>query len=276
MRSFDEAFAPEARDGGSFVSLDGFGGLTLGCATLAAARKLPDMSLHSVHTCFLRPVPTEHPVELRVESLSHGRRFARRRVEIREGDRLYFELLASFAGPLAGPDFDDDPDIERPEPEDLPSELEVAEAEGWDSDGGPHRLIEMRWCGRPWDLSGPAASSRYETWVRPLVPPESAAGRDAGIVFLSDYHSHWPATRKLGGSFDTEGFVSLDQVVWIHRDDAWDDWWLFSSWTDQGHAGRSLGHRTLRTRDGRLVASMAQEAMIPGARLLANGGTRNP
>lgn len=73
--------------------------------------------------------------------------------------------------------------------------------------------------------------------------------------------------RKLGGPFDAMGFTSLDQSVWIHRDLPWDDWWLLTSWTDQAHAGRSLGHRTLRTRDGLLVASMAQEAMIPGARL---------
>ena len=130
----------------------------------------------------------------------------------------------------------------------------------------------MRWCGKPWLLDGPSEDSRYHAWVRPAAlssnsaSAASVAGRAAGIAFTSDYHSHWPVARKLGSSFDTTDFTSLDQSVWVHRGDPWDDWWLLTSWTEQGHAGRSLGHRTLRTRDGRLVASMAQEAMIPGAR----------
>ena len=156
--------------------------------------------------------------------------------------------------------------LEVPAPEELPSDREVARTEGWEWDDDFERVIEMRWCGRPWALETSAADSRYQAWVRPCAPPRSAAGRAAGIAFTSDYHSHWPVARKLGGPFDTTGFTSLDQSVWIHREDPWDDWWLFTSWTDQGHAGRSLGHRTLRTRSGRLVASMAQEAMIPGAR----------
>ena len=86
------------------------------------------------------------------------------------------------------------------------------------------------------------------------------------LYFLADYHSHWPVARMLGEHFEPDHYTSLDQSVWIHRDEPWDDFWLHSSWTRGGHAGRALGHRTLHTRDGRLVASMAQEALIPGAR----------
>jgi len=267
--SFAAAFAIERTGDGLFeASLDGFGGHTLGCATLAAARTVTGLSLHSIHTCFVRPVPTDRPARLQVSSLSDGRRFARRRVEIRDGEKLCFDLIASFAAASEGPEFADDPPAPPPpQPEDLPSELEVAAAEGWQRrDDHPHP-IELRWCGRPWAVDGPCASSRYDAWVRPIVAPADDALRAAGIAFVADFHSHWPVARMLGGNFEPNGFTSLDQSVWIHREDAWNDWWLLTSWAELGHAGRSLGHRTLRARNGDLIASMAQEALIPGARL---------
>src|SRR5512134_2065935 len=81
--------------------LPGFGGVTLGCATLAAARST-DLALHSLHVYFLRAVPTERPVELAVSRVRDGRRFAHRRVEVRDGPRVCCELVASFAAPGSG------------------------------------------------------------------------------------------------------------------------------------------------------------------------------
>ena len=266
--SLAEMFAIEPSGDGVFrAELDGFGGFTVGCATLAAARTVEKLGLHSIHTCFVRPVPDDRPALLHVEPLSNGRRFARRRVEIRDDGKLLFHLLASFAAPSAGPDFADAaPGGPPPEPETLPTDREVAEREGWER--SMDHPFEMRWVGRPWAPEGPCDSSRYSVWVRPRVAPPDDALRGAAITFLSDFHSHWPVARKLGDHFEPDGYTSLDQSVWIHRDQPWDDFWLLESWADGGHAGRSLGHRTLRTRDGLLVASMAQEAMIPGARLL--------
>jgi acyl-CoA thioesterase-2 len=129
----------------------------------------------------------------------------------------------------------------------------------------------MRWVGRPWDAEGkPAEQSGFQVWVRPREPLADPRVRGAAITFLADFHSHWPVARKLGSNFDTVGFTSLDQSVWIHHEQPWDDFWLFDSWSPAAHAGRSLGHRALRTRDGTLIASMAQEAMIPGAELNVN------
>lgn len=263
--SFEAIFAIEREADDTFTAeLDGFGGFTVGCATLAAARTAPGLSLHSIHTSFLRPAPTERPVALQIRTISNGRRFARRCVEIREGEKLLFHLLASFAAPSEGPELTDGEPPDAPPPESLPTAREVAEREGWDH--FEDRPIEMRWVGRPWSVDGPSDSSHTQVWVRPRVAPSDDSLRAAGICFLADFHSHWPVARKLGEHFEPESYTSLDQSVWIHRSDPWDDFWLLSSRTPGAHAGRSLGHRTLHTRDGRLVASMAQEAIIPGAR----------
>jgi len=248
--------------------MEGFGGETLGCATRAAAQSCPERALHSLHTYFLRPV-TPGAVQLAVERLRDGRRFAHRRVQIRQSDRLLCELIASFAGPGEGVEYQDAVvDSAAPRPESLPSEEEVARAEGWTLDapgpiGGP---LEWRWIDIPWRLTAPAPSSRYQAWVRPRFPlPDDRAVNAAALAYLSDYHSHFSVARKLGGQFEPFGYASLDQVLWLHRDRRWNDWWLLSTESDVAHAGRAFTRRMLHARDGELIASMAQEQLIPAA-----------
>ena len=252
------------------TSLPGFGGVTLGAATYAAARTCDDKVLHTLQACFVRPIPPEEEVELAVERISDGRRFARRRVELAIGKRIHFTALASFAAASTGPEFaDTTSDWPAPPPEELPSHEEVAREEGWPDADHPEPL-DWRWVGRPWDVAT-GEPSHYRAWVRPrFAPPRDHAEHAAAVALLADYHSHWPVARALGGEphFETTGFTSLDQLVWLHRDLPWDDWRLIASEAPIGHAGRALGHRRLYARDGRLVASMTQEAMLPTAQLL--------
>src|SRR5262245_2713717 len=97
--------------------LPGFGAVTLGCATLAAARTT-ERALHSLHAYFLRPTPNDGPALLRVARVRDGRRFATRRVEVWDGDKLCFELLASFTVTGSGPAYEEAaPGMALPEPE---------------------------------------------------------------------------------------------------------------------------------------------------------------
>ena len=68
---------------------------------------------------------------------------------------------------------------------------------------------------------------------------------------------------KLGSGFRPSGFVRPDQVLWLHHDLPWDDGRLITTESDVSHAGCALTRRTVHTRDGRLLASMAPEALIP-------------
>jgi acyl-CoA thioesterase-2 len=258
----------ESSGEGTFTAeLHGFGGITLGCATLAAARSCPERSLHSLHTYFLRPVPPGATVELHVEHLRDGRRFSHRRVQIRLEGRLLCELVAGFAAPGTGREYQEaivDPAVVPPE--DLPTEEDIAREEGWSTEapgpiGGP---LEWRWIGIPWRAAPEQSHSSYHGWVRPRFPlPHDRPLNAAALAYLTDYHSHFSVARKLGGPFEPFGYTSLDQVLWLHRDIFWDDWWLLSTQSDVAHAGRALTRRALYTRDGRLIASMAQEQLIP-------------
>jgi acyl-CoA thioesterase-2 len=269
VQPLEEIFVVEATGEDRFrASLDGFGGVTIGCATVAASRTCADRPLSSFHTYFLRPVPTDQPVDLVVERMRDGRRFAHRRVQIRSDDKLCGELVASFAAPGEGADFGDariDPGI--PMPEDLPTEEQVLLAEGFSVDEPGPLLGPLEWRfvgGVPWRAIEADEPSRYDAWVRPRFPiPEERALHQGAMAFLSDYHSHMSVARRLALEGPPIGFSSLDQALWLHRDLPWDDWRLITTECDVGHGGRALSRRMLFARDGRLVASMAQEQLIP-------------
>lgn len=269
LEPLEEVLAVESIGEDRFrARLDGFGGITLGCATLAASRSCPERALCSSHAYFLRPVPSDRPVDLVVERVRDGRRFAHRRVRLLAGDRLCAELVASFAAPGEGLEFGDArPAPELPGPEALPSEEEVAREEGFGLDEpGPVRgPLEWRFVGGvPWRAIPAGEPTLYRAWVRPRhALSRERALHQAAVAFLSDYHSHMSVARRLALEGPPIGFSSLDQTLWLHRDLPWDDWRLITTECDVAHAGRALSRRTLFARDGRLVASMAQEQLIP-------------
>ena len=182
--------------------------------------------------------------------------------------KLLCEALASFTAGDEGLDYQEvGVASDTPAPEDLPSEEEVARAEGWDLDApGPlGGSFEWRWIGgTPWSDPAPGTGSSHRAWARPRIPlgPDPAL-RAAVLACLADYQSHLCVARRLGGRFDPIGFASLDQMLWVHRDLHWDDWWLLESESDIAHGGRALARRRLFATDGRLVATMAQEALVP-------------
>jgi acyl-CoA thioesterase-2 len=237
--------------------------VTLGCATLAAARST-DLVLHSLHACFVRPVAPERPARIAVSRLRDGRRFALRRVEVLDGDRLCCELLASFAAPGAGPDYTEPAEpLALPAPESLPDEAQVMKEAGLEPGqpgflGGP---IEFRFPeGPPWRKSD---RSLYRAWARPRsVWPAEPAFHAAALAFTADMHSHLSVARRLGAHFEPFGYTSLDQVLWVHRSERWTEWRLLTTVSDAGHAGRAFSRRTLHALDGRLIASMAQEQFV--------------
>jgi acyl-CoA thioesterase-2 len=56
--------------------------------------------------------------------------------------------------------------------------------------------------------------------------------------------------------------ASLDHAMWFHRDFRMDDWLLYvMKSASAGHA-RGLGDGKIYTRQGQLVASVAQEGLI--------------
>ncbi len=266
--SFASMLAVERRGDGEFVArLEDFWGDSLGAdvlarAALAAGETCEGRELHSLHACFLASAPPDVPLTLRVEPLEDGPRLARRHVRLL-GDELLCQVVASFASPDDGLRYQDAtlaPGL--PAPEDLPSTVERARAEGWPEEyaRGP---IEFRRVGPLWPDASSGESCAHVEWVRPREPlPDDPRMQMAALVFLSDFYSHWAFERRVGRKFAHDRFRRLDHALWIHQLVKWDDWWLLEATTEVSNAGRALSRREIYTREGLLVASSAQEALI--------------
>jgi len=238
------------------------GGDMLARAALAAAATCEGLQLRSLHASFLRPVPPRLRLALRVEPLADERDGALRQVRI-EGDGLLCQVVASFAPPGDGLGYQDaTPGADLPAPEDLPSTMEQARAEGWTEYArGPIEFRRAR--PRVWpDPTGDTSGAHVE-WMRPRAPlGDDPRLQMAALVFLADFYSHWAFERRVGNGFAVDRFRTLDLALWVHRSVRWDDWWLMETISEVAQAGRGLSRRRIFTRDGELVASTVESARV--------------
>ena len=212
----------------------------------------------AVHATFLADAPPEVELSLVREDLGPDQRRVRviradqeRICEVTfrfgpVGDGLTYQCIAPEAG--------------LPAPEELPSEVEVARAEGWSQFAvGP---IESRRIGP----QQPVKDDEPAVWIGWLRPREALADdarlHAAALAFLGEYRSHWAVERRLGAAFPQSRITLLDHALWLHRAERWDDWWLVKTLTDVGVAGRCFSRREIYSRRGSLIASAAWEASV--------------
>jgi len=247
-----------------------FGGQVLGQALMAASRTVEaDRPAHSMHAYFL--LPGEHaPIEYSVDRVRDGRSFTTRHVVARQGERIIFEMSASFQT------VDDGIEHQLPMPaaagpEGLASELEQRIAMGerlparWRDKGLTPHGVEYRRVD-PDDLLAPAVRpAESALWMRAIAPlPDDPNVHRALLAYASDHGLLGAAMRPHGLSF-MSGQVrpaSLDHAMWFHRDFRLDDWLLYSLDSPSASGARGLCRGSIFARDGRLVASTAQEGML--------------
>lgn len=263
----DDRFRAQSEDLGTPAV---FGGQVLGQSLMAASRTVDaDRPVHSMHAYFL--LPGEHaPIEYTVDRVRDGRSFTTRHVVARQGDRIIFEMSASFQTV--------DPGVEHQLP--MPA---VAGPEGVKSDlqrridlGDrlPERVrikgvqphgIEFR-AVEPDDLLVPARrEAERSIWMRTIAPlPDDPLMHRALLAYASDHGLLGAALLPHGLSYMQPGvrMASLDHAMWFHRDFRLDDWLLYRLDSPSASGARGLARGSLYTRDGRLVASTAQEGMV--------------
>ncbi|MBI5333680.1 MAG: acyl-CoA thioesterase II [Burkholderiales bacterium] len=247
-----------------------FGGQVLGQALMAAWRTAPeDRIAHSLHAYFL--LPGEHaPVTYEVERVRDGRSFSMRRVVALQEGKTIFELLASFQTRDEGFSHQTAmPDV--PGPEGLADERIARHAvrEKLPPFFHDKRLaplgLEFRRVA-PRDLLDPQPrEGATSTWVRARGPlPDDPALHQALLAYGSD-HELLTVANEPHGLTHFRGDVrmaSLDHAMWFHRDFRLDDWLLYQVESPTAGGARGLALGRFYSRDGRLVASVAQEGMI--------------
>ncbi len=247
-----------------------FGGQVLGQALMAACYTVEDMVCHSFHSYFLRPGDPDTPIIYDVDTARDGKSFASRRVVAIQHGKQIFNMSANFQRPETGLEHQMQMPY-APDPESLKSEYELRHES---SDKIPAEFRDIFTRRRPFeirpvspkDLFNPEpAEPRNMVWVKidPGMPKDLAINQ-AMLAYVSDTSLLDTAMRPHGLSFMNSKLqsASLDHAMWFYHEFAADDWMLYVQDSPASAGGRGMNFGHFFTRDGKLIATAAQEGLI--------------
>lgn len=250
-----------------------FGGQVLAQCVMAAGRTVASIEgdgarpIHSLHAYFMRPGDDTAPIHFTVERMRDGASFSTRRIHAIQHGKPILAASASFQELADGVDHQDAmPDVTAPE--DLPSLVDI-----FGSLDHPDAQIMAR--RRPVDLRhadghlwfAPAAGHEphQAVWMRALgTLPDDPLVQAAALAYCSDYTLLEPILRRhhLAWTDSRLRVASLDHAMWFHRPGRIDDWVLYTQDSPSAISGRGLGVGRIFSRDGALLATVAQEGMV--------------
>jgi acyl-CoA thioesterase II len=260
-------FRGESRDIGSPQV---FGGQVLGQALVAATATADERMVHSLHAYFLRRGDFNSPIVYEVDRALDGKHFSSRRVVAIQHGRQIFNMSASFQQAETGLDHQTSiPDV--PAPESLP-DLETHYRRVADKlPAAARRVLEQK---RPFEFRPvlepdmlrreKSAPLKY-VWFRTVdkLGDDEALHRSL-LAYVSDFHLLDTALKPHGISMISPKLViaSIDHAMWFHRSVRVDDWLLYAIDSPSASGARGFTRGSVFARDGRLVASAAQEGLI--------------
>jgi acyl-CoA thioesterase-2 len=190
-------------------------------------------------------------------------------VAIQHGHAI-FHLSASFQPDEPGPSHQIAmPDA--PDPETLPTfaarmgkaldEL-PPEVRRWITRDRPIETRVVEWCN---PFKPTPRPPRQLVWIRVNGRlPDSRLLHQCVVAYASDLTLLDTAAlpHAIAWSDTTYVMASLDHAMWFHRPFRADDWLLYAQESPSAEAARGFTMGHLFTRDGRLVASVAQEGLM--------------
>lgn len=245
-----------------------FGGQVLAQAVIAAERTMPgDRTVHSMHGYFLRPGDSTQGITFSVDRIHDGRSFSTRRTQAYQEGVPIFSMIASFEIESPGLDHQAEMPTGMPEPEQLPNIEEHL--------AGLHPMTKRFFADRPVELRHVPSPiyravegehvPRQAVWMRTRRPlPDDPRLHRAALAYMSDLSIQEPVLRAHGVSWAERGLkvASLDHGMWWHRPVRVDEWLLYVQESPSARGGRGLATGRIYSRDGVLVATVAQEIMV--------------
>lgn len=250
-----------------------FGGQALGQSVSAASQTVdPDRHVHSVHGYFLRPGDASQPVVYQVKRIRDGGSFSTRNVMAIQKGQPIFTCNLSFQYDEQGFAHQEDmPQV--PDPETLPSEAELLDTMEVEGELSERRRL--------------AAISEKPIEIRPVVNYDALVSKPSPAVkyiwfkaagalsddqllqrfllaYASDFNLLTTSLLPHGASVWQESMqvASLDHALWIHCNLRMDDWLLYAMDSPWAGNARGFARGRIYDRQGKLVASVAQEGLI--------------
>jgi acyl-CoA thioesterase II len=231
-----------------------FGGQILGQTLLAATAAGDGKQVKSLTQLFPREGNSEIPMTYAVTKHQEGRTFASTGVVAFQGEKTVSVATVSLHTPEDG----------------------MVRQNEAPSVGVPEGAIATDLGMIPWetrvvdgvDLSdravGPAS---YRFWMRTPPQPDDAALHQALLAYATDLTIIGTALRPAPALSQADTMTKFHSAVtshslWFHQPLRVDDWLLVDQVSPVVAGGRAFGRGDVWARDGRLVASFAQESMI--------------
>ena len=225
---------------------------------------------HSLHAYFLKAGDIEAPIVYQVDRTRDGGSFSVRRVSAIQHGQPIFVVACSFQRDEPGAEHQlSMPEV--PMPEDIapsppvPPEVMAKlpnKVQRWLTRQGP---FEFRHVYPRDDLNPPKRPPYQQVWFRLNEKVGDAPElHRALLAYASDFQLLGTATYPHGISYYQPNvqMASLDHALWFHRPFRADEWLLYAIDSPSAQGARGLARGQIFSRDGRLVASTAQEGMI--------------
>jgi acyl-CoA thioesterase II len=262
-----DLFRGESRDiGGRHV----FGGHVLGQALMAAYHTIEGRDVHSLHAYFLRAGDPDHAIVYEVDRSRDGSSFSSRRVvAIQHGEQI-FHMSASFHVTEEAIDRQGTmPSV--PDPDTLPDMAVVVEEMKRRAPDRPRpfhaseRPFEFRPAQLP-EIEGEIPKEPHmKIWFRAVDrAPDDPVLHRCLLAFASDFYLLGAAGMDARLTLNRRDLqmASIDHAMWFHRPARADEWLLYVLDSPTASGSRGLARGSIFSRDGRLVASTAQEGLV--------------
>lgn len=243
-----------------------FGGQVVGQALMAACKTVDTKRMpHSLHAYFMRPGDPTKPIIFEVKRDRDGGTFTSRRVVAKQSGMPILNMACSFQIQENGLSHQlDIPNL--PPPDNLISRADFIKQ-------NLHKYPEKMWP----NLLAPRAvefrqifnenpeSLAQNYWFKINAPlPEDQTLHRVLLAYATDYTllGACLAPHQKNWFDDDIQVASLDHAVWFHEDIKFDDWLLYTQDSPWAGGGRGLNRGMIYDQSGKLVASVAQEALI--------------
>lgn len=246
-----------------------FGGQVMAQSLTAAISTVAsDRLLHSMHGYFIRPGDALLPISFRVDILRDGRSFSVRHVEAQQEGKTILTATCSFQEPTGGLEHHTPMPTGVPDPESLPKTSErlghlghpIAQEWSW------ARPFDIRHVDPPLETTPDKRQvATNMVWMKTFTALEGDENlQRAALAYASDYTLLEPILRRHGLTWVRPGMsvASLDHAMWWHRPARVDEWLLYVQSSPSAQGARGLSNGRIYSRNGELVASVAQEGMV--------------
>ena len=248
-----------------------FGGQVLGQALTAASATVEARIVHSLHAYFLRRGDFTAPIIYQVDRSRDGGSFSSRRVVAVQFGEPIFTMAASFQIVETGLDHQMEmPAVPPPEvledalyygkkylanvPERIQKRFETAVP------------FEFRFVEVPGFVNTEKREAVAHIWFRVIdrIPSDDENLHRCILAYVSDYNLLGTAVLPHGIPLFDPCLItaSIDHGMWFHRPVRVDDWLLYATDSPSASGARGFTRGSIFTRDGKLVASAAQEGLI--------------